>query len=40
MHSVNKKEFNGALHDRTLFTLILVMFSVLCAKFVYIFCSP
>jgi len=32
MYSVNKKGFNGELCDCTLFTLILVMLSILCAK--------
>lgn len=39
MYSVNKKEFNGELCNCTLFTLILVMLSILCAKFMYTFCS-
>lgn len=39
MYSVNMKGFNGEVCDCTLFTLILVMSIILCAKFLYIFCS-
>ena len=37
--TVNKNGFNVERCDCTLSTLILVMLSILCAKFMYIFCS-